>query len=153
MKHSETHSTRCGILGREGQRSLPYGACDFNDFRAIYEVEMQDAQTFATIDRNDDSIKYFMVSHEYSDFVDASEVTGEGIDNFRAEVAPRLDYLASNQPSFEQWYDYTLGEAMENMSTLDLMFGDFGILDLLFLVFGMGSAYRLASGGKITLGK
>ena len=125
--------------------SLEY---DGQDLREYYEIEVADARAFMKLPEGDDSLRGFMVSHEYSDFTEASQVTDEEIAMFREYTQPRLEDIDLNRPSFEEWQQGSLSEAIEGLPTFDIMVESLDWKDMLFLLFGIGTAFQLASHGR-----
>lgn len=118
------------------------------ELRQIYEEELRDASNFASLPGDEASLRQFMVSYQYSDYLDPSEVTNEEIAGFKEYSQPRLEEITAYRPSFEEWQQKSLLSSIENLSTLDLMIDGLGWIDILFLFLGIGTAYRLASDGS-----
>ncbi len=117
------------------------------DLREFYEEEKNDAREFMKLPGDDASLRKFMVAHEYSDFTDASQVPDDELDVFREYTQPRLEDINLNRPSFDEWRQNSLTSSIEDLPTFDLMLENLGWMDILFLFFGIGTAYRLASRG------
>ncbi len=118
------------------------------DLKAVYAEEVIDARKYVKLPDDDASLRHFMVTREYSEFTEASQVTDQEIGLFLEVTDPRLRKIALNRPSFEEWQQYSLSDSIEDLSTLDLMVDSLEWIDLLFLLFGVGTAFRLASQGK-----
>ena len=89
-----------------------------------------------------------MAAHDYSDSLDAVQVTDEEVEQFLEYTAPRLQEVALNRPSFEEWREYSLSDSIKGLSTFELMIDSLGLMDILFFFLGVGTAFRLASQGK-----
>jgi len=94
----------------------------------------------------DSDIRDFMVEYEYTDQIRASRVSNDEVDEFREYTAPRLKEIAEEDISYEEWANFGLDQLSENLSVHDLIQEDFGIIDLLFLVLGVGTAFQISSG-------
>lgn len=92
------------------------------------------------------SLREFMARHEYTEFENANAVSADEISSFRREIVPRLERYGTAQPSFEQWYQETFEQEFANISTFQLIKANFGFLDVIFLLLGLGTAFRLAYG-------
>jgi hypothetical protein len=125
--------------------SLEYEGMDLREF---YQEELVDAREFAGLSGDDASLRRFMAAHEYSDSLDAAQVSAEEVSLFLEYTAPRLQEIALNKPSFEEWREYSLGNSIKDLSTFDLMIDSLGLIDFLFFFFGVGTAFRLASQGR-----
>lgn len=116
-----------------------------------YTYIVYEAELYTTEVTDDASLRAFIAENEYSGSYDATEVTAEEINYFNEEVVPEFNYILENNPSYEEWFNHTVGEAMgglESLSTWSLMMEDFGALSLLFLFMGVATAYQLGSGQK-----
>jgi hypothetical protein len=118
------------------------------DLHEFYEEEVADARDFVKLAEGDDKLREFMVSHHYSDYTEASQVSDEELAMFREYTQPRLEDIHLNRPSFEEWQQLSLVSAIEDLPTYDLMMGSLNWKDILFLAFGMISAFQLASRGR-----
>jgi len=125
--------------------SLEYEGLDLRD---IYEQEIADASAFLQLAEGEDNLRRFMVDNEYSDFTEPSEVTYEEIAIFREYSQPRLEEIGLNRPSFEDWQQHSLVNAIEDLPTFDIMVDSLDWKDMLFLLFGIGTAFQLASRGR-----
>ena len=118
------------------------------DLYKIYAREVEDAQQFAQISGDDESVMQFLVDRKYGYYRDADEVSYEEVRKFRKTVQPRLEQIVASHPTFEQWREsYRSGNA-EKVSTFGLMIDSVRGLDMVFLFFGVGTAFLLAYRGK-----
>jgi len=114
----------------------------------FYQEELIDAGEFAELPGDDASLRRFLAARDYSESLDAAQVTDEEVEQFLEYSAPRLRDIALNRPSFEEWREYNLSDTIKELSTFDLMIDSLGWIDMLFFLFGVATAYRLASQGK-----
>ena len=121
---------------------------DSIEMREFYEEEMTDARLYSRLDGDEASLRQFMVERQYSEFSSPTQVSDEEMDIFLEYTAPRLIDIAANRPSFDEWRDNNLGQSIADMSTLDLLVDSLTWIDLLFVLFGVGTAFRLASQGR-----
>ena len=85
-----------------------------------------------------------MVERGYTFATDAASVSDAELADFREYVEPELLAMAENPPSFEEWQAGSM-QSLEDLSPWAMMMEDFGILDILFIFLGIGTAFRLAS--------
>jgi len=114
----------------------------------FYQEELIDASEFSKLPGDDAGLRRFMAARDYSDSLDAAQVTDEEVEQFLEYSAPRLREIALNRPSFEEWREFSLSDSIKDLSTFDLMIDSLGWIDMLFFFFGVGTAYRLASQGR-----
>ena len=113
-------------------------------FQVAYEEELAAAEAYKDI-RGDQSLRQFMVDYGYSEAYETNEVSASEVDSFKAEIEPDLLTVQANPPTFEQWMDIHVNQELAAVSTWQLMQENFGILDLVFLLLGVATAFRLAS--------
>ena len=112
--------------------------------QASYEQMKLEAAEFVSVN-DDQGLREFMVRYEYSEHGSPEAVTVEEINIFRDEFEADLVYLASNNPSYDEWMNDTVAPEVESVSTTQVVYESLGWLDLLFLLFGVATAYRLGS--------
>ncbi|WLQ16730.1 hypothetical protein O5O45_12460 [Hahella aquimaris] len=122
------------------------GEIDVQDFRPVYDSVIQAAHSYQTDVTDDDSLRNFMIEYGYTEASEPSEVVQFEIDDFKRDFEPELRKVASENPSFEQWVKATFSQEFEGYSTFQLMREDFGLLDVLFLFLGVGTAFQMGSG-------
>ncbi len=116
------------------------------DLKSFYEKTQADAVQFSTTVTDDASLRDFIVQRGYSDSEDAASVTDEEIAWFKQYEQPGLEEMMDTPQSFEQWKNDNLAKEIENLSPFEMMMDDLGLLDFLFLILGVGTAYRLGMG-------
>jgi hypothetical protein len=112
--------------------------------RPFFEETLYDAETYVAVVTDDASLREFMVDHGYSEAMNYEDVSSEELDLFREYTAPELTAMAASPPTYEQWAASAFDD-LEDVSTFDVMVESFGFLDVLFLFFGIGTAFRLGS--------
>ena len=110
----------------------------------LYEEIMADSEVYAAEVTDDASLREFMVEYGYSEGWDYADVSDEEIEEFNESTGQELAGFAVNPPSYDEWVGGAFGEISE-ISTAGLMMEGFGILDVVFLFLGVGTAFRLAS--------
>jgi hypothetical protein len=114
--------------------------------QAYFEELRTDAKLYGSLGSDEYALRRFIVDRGYSEAESVDEVTAEDLSFFREYEAPSLNWIASNNPSYEEWQSHTM-QAITEISTLDLVISELGALDLIFLLLGIGTAFRLGSGG------
>ncbi len=109
-----------------------------------FEEEMEDARLLVNGSGSDDFVRRFMVERGYTDATDPARVSAGELADFREYVEPGLREMAESTPDFEEWQTSGV-EALDQISPWVLMREDFGILDILFALLGIGTAFRLGS--------
>ncbi|ABC29693.1 conserved hypothetical protein [Hahella chejuensis KCTC 2396] len=122
------------------------GEIELQDFRPVYDSVIQAANSYQTDVTDDDSLRNFMIEYGYTEASEPSEVVQFEIDDFKRDFEPELRRVALENPSFEQWVKVTFSQEIEGYSTFQLMREDFGLLDILFLFLGVGTAFQMGSG-------
>jgi len=79
---------------------------------------------------------------------EVDEVTDAEIENFNEYVVPHLKRIAEEKPSFEEWLAGSFQENLDDVSTMDLVKADIGILGIIFLLLGVGTAFKIGKGDE-----
>ncbi|WP_370980275.1 hypothetical protein [Agaribacterium sp. ZY112] len=112
--------------------------------RYAYEEEKELSLFFAEQSTNEESQYQFMVDYGYTEASDINGISQIEKEDFINYSAPRLKALANNKLSFEQWQQ-DLNGIFEEVSNLELLSQSFAWADILFLLLGIGTAYRLVN--------
>ena len=115
------------------------------EMRYMYNMEMDAAKAFREV-TDEASLKTFLAEFEYSDAYAANKVTQEEIDAFKEDDQVALTQYAYAKPKFDDWYQTRITDRFVNISTFDLMQESFGALDILFLLLGISTAFRIGRG-------
>ncbi len=115
------------------------------DAVAFFEELRLDAKLYHELDGSDDALRKFIYSRDYSAAATAAAVTDVDIDEFNEFDRPTLEWIHAKDPDYESWQAYTMS-SISDVSSLELIREDFGIMDALFLVLGLGTAFRLGRG-------
>lgn len=114
------------------------------DMYSYFEESMEDARLFVSGSGSDIFVRRFMVEQGYTYETDPARVSDDELADFREYVEPELRNMAQNPPDFEEWQASSV-ESLDEISTWAMMREDFGILDILFIFLGVGTAFRLGS--------
>ncbi len=114
--------------------------------KTVFEEVKLDAKQFSETVSDEKSLRKFMVERGYSESTNPELVTYEEIESFRENKQPDLEEMIDNPQSFDDWKNNTLTQELEDLSAFDVMLGNLGLLDFLFLFLGVGTAFRLGLG-------
>ena len=114
------------------------------DMYAYFEEEIEDARLLINGSGSDDFVRRFMVERGYTDATDPARVSAAELADFRDYVEPALREMAHSTPDFEEWQASSV-EALDEISPWALMRESFGLLDIVFVLLGVGTAFRLGS--------
>ncbi len=121
---------------------------DGTELQEFYEEEMNDAKQFSDAVFDNESLRNFMVEHGYSEYDEQESVTDEEIENFKKYDKARLEQMAYSPPGFDDWKQNNLTSRIEDISAFDLVIESLGLIDLLFIFLGVGTAFKLGYGEK-----
>jgi phosphate/sulfate permease len=114
---------------------------------AEYQEFQKDAADFNNV--KDDNFAEFMVTHQYTDATTSSEVLEEEIRDFKKDSMPLLVRQTQTPLSIDQYRDSFRKEFektySQNISLTDIVVENLGVLDVLFILLGIGSAYKIGS--------
>ncbi len=115
------------------------------DLQSLYDVQMEAVEAYANV-TDEQSLRSFMVDYEYSESTSPDGITDDEIELFRTESEPQLSRFVLKKPDYGEWVQATFAEPFGEISTIDLIKENFGILDIIFLFLGVGTAFRLGRG-------
>lgn len=116
------------------------------DLHELYDEQLNDAKLFSDTVASEDGLREFMVSYGYSDSYDKESVTDEEVTYFNEYEKPILELMAYSPLSFEEWKDQILTSPIEDISAFDLVIENLDLIDLLFIILGVGTAFKLGYG-------
>lgn len=113
-----------------------------------YAEVAEDARIYRAGSGSDEFVRQFMVDRDYTDATRASDVSNEELREFREYSEPELQSFSANSPDVNTWKTEAMDQAFgefDQISTTEIMIDSLGVLDILFLLLGVGTAYRLGS--------
>lgn len=116
------------------------------EYQEAFAYQQTIAQSYLDTVKTDDDLRVFMVENAYTEAMEPQEITQQEIDDFRQYIEPSILSMAEGNFNMETWLEDTFESGMEDVSTMDLMIEDFGGLNFLFLLLGVGTAFKLGSG-------
>lgn len=121
-------------------------------FSEEYYNELKaDAADFAALGSEAD-YPAFMVSHGYTEAATAPEVGQAEVDDFKEFQVPMLREWSTSPPTFETWQAEANAESeallADGIPMSEVFIGSLGPMDLLFFALGIGTAFKVGSGGE-----
>ena len=117
--------------------------------RSLYDEITLDAADFAEVS-SEEEYPAFMVAHGYSAAEHPEGVTAEELAEFKEYWVEDLRAFHADQPTFEEWREHAVESAvdlvMANLPITQAVVEDLGLLDILFAVLGLATAYKVGSG-------
>lgn len=119
--------------------------------REMYQEYMDDAEALASLEPDAD-YREFMIERNYT-FEEAPEdISDEEYAFFVEETVPSLRDIYENQPTYEEWKARGVKEGtdavMAEVSLFDAAKDNLGVIDILFALLGIGTAYKLGTGSE-----
>lgn len=115
-----------------------------------YEEQLKDAEDFAEV-QSDTEYTAFMISHGYTEHETDQEIPDEEYWSFVDDTVPHLQWIHSEQPTISQWRDRFKEEIKGGLTNEDLAEearSSLGVIDIIFGLLGIGTAYKLAASGE-----
>lgn len=117
------------------------------EWQAVYEEDLMDASIYAEQVYDRETLKSFMVERGYSMAYDAQEVSDEEVRFFQQESEPHLKSIAYGEPpTFDEWYRDNVAAGVGDVSKAGIVSESLGLVDVIFLLLGVGTAFRLGQG-------
>ena len=119
---------------------------------AVYSEIDAEREAFAAIPKDDNSIRQFMIDYDYTEATKVALVPPDDLDYFNEEFRPWLEMESEDEAAGDAYGAYEappeFGAAFDDFSVTSLVIESLGPLDLLFLFFGISTAFRLAQQGS-----
>ncbi len=115
------------------------------NLQGIYDEELAFARAYVDTVQSDEDARMFMVEYGYSEEMEAELVSEEELQGFYREEVPQLQELAVTDPGAERWLQ-DMQAQVSDVSTVELLKESFGLMDGLFLLLGVATAFRLGRG-------
>lgn len=116
-----------------------------------YQTLQADAADFAALASEADYAN-FMIGHGFTEAASAESVPQEDIDNFKELNVPELQAWAASPPSYKDWHEKATAESQaifaDEVPMTEMLFSTLGPMDLLFFALGIGTAFKVGSGGE-----
>ncbi len=115
----------------------------------FYSEIASERDAYAAISRDDESIKQFMIDYEYTDASHPAAVSAGEFEYFMDEMEPWLDMPADADADGAVYAPEEFKDAMAGaVSPWTLVLESLGLIDMLFLLFGVSTAFRMVQAGK-----
>lgn len=117
--------------------------------RAWHTELKEDAAQFATVESRDQYAQY-MIERRYAEGETAEDVSAQAIADFERDTVPELREMHRTPLGYSAWYEKRSEEfvtkAKTDISVLDAVTDDLGLMDILFAGLGLVTAFRLGEG-------
>ena len=117
------------------------------EFKQYYQQDLKAAEAFSEGVEGKEDLENFLHEHGYTEIYEVDEITDVEIANFNEYVVPNLKKIAEQKPTFEQWLQGSFQENLDDVSTMELVKSDIGIIGIIFLFLGVGTAFKIGKGG------
>ena len=116
---------------------------------SMYDEANADKAAFAKINKDDASIKVFMIKHDYTDAEFAYSIDDTELQEFKEYTQPWLEEPQETAVSWDEFQEEIpdLSAAIEEISPTSMVFESLGPLDLLFAFLGLSTAFGLGRNG------
>ena len=115
-------------------------------YREYYQQDLKAAEAFGDGIDDKKELIAFLSEHGYSEYYSVKNISDAEIADFNEYVVPHLKRITETNPSFEEWLEGSFQENVDAMSTTSLMFLDFGLMGIVFLFLGVGTAFKMGIG-------
>lgn len=116
------------------------------EIQEVYEQELIAAKAYEEV-IGESALRKFMISYNYTEAHEVSEVSNVEVEEFKAGDEERLQNFAYQAPSYDEWYQLTVNDQIDDISTFSIIKESLGLTDLAFILFGVFTAFRLGSAG------
>ena len=114
-----------------------------------YEEMKTDARDFVQL-KSEEEYPQFMVDHGYTDATSLVDLPSEDISDFKVYNVPQLITFNDHAPEFESWSAQQKAEIKgaftSNGIILPMVINDLGLMDILFALIGIATAFMVGSG-------
>ncbi len=114
------------------------------ELRQVYKEQKTIASDYAKIE-DAGTLRAFMLANGYTDASTTAEISEAEINDFEDYSAPVLLDLEQGKLDFDQWLSAMFDARLGDYSTVDLVLENLGLIDIVFLILGMATAFRLGS--------
>lgn len=119
--------------------------------RENYDERVVDAEAFAKVTSPDQHAQ-FMIDRGFTDATSVADVTPEELADFREFQVPQLIDFQKDKPDFETWQksagDRYIKLFLTDKRVAEAVVKDLNIIDIIFAVLGLATAYKLALGDE-----
>ena len=116
-------------------------------YQEYYQQDLKAAEAFGDGIEDKEKLVAFLNDHGYLEIYAVDEISDAEIADFNEFVVPHLKRISETNPSFEEWLKGSFEENIKDLPTATLMFADFGIIGIVFLFLGIGTAFKMGMGG------
>ena len=118
--------------------------------RDLHAEIQEDARQFEQVGSSEQYAQ-FMVDRGYTDATTAEAVQRDEIEGFEQNSVPELRAFQERTPPYREWVESRserfVEASMSEVSSIDIVKESLGFMDIIFVVLGVGTAFRLGEGG------
>jgi hypothetical protein len=115
-------------------------------YQEYYYQDLRAAEAFGDGIEDKTELIAFLKEHGYEEYYDVDNISDVEIADFNEYVVPHLKRITETKPSFEEWLKGSFQENIQDVSTATLVFFDFGLMGIVFLFLGVGTAFKMGMG-------
>ena len=119
--------------------------------RVLYDEVVADAADFSGV-ASEHEYPAFMVAHGYTEADDPERVPAEDLAGFTNTWVGTLREFQTDPPSYEEWrekhVETAVDSALAQSSIAEFVIEDLGLLDAVFALLGLATAYKIACGTR-----
>ncbi len=114
-----------------------------------YDEIASEREIYASVPKDDQSIKQFMIDYDYTEAGSPASVSADDYGYFKAQVEPWLVMPADSDPDRSSTAPEAFQAALSDaVSPWTLVKETLGPIDLLFLLFGVSTAFRMVQSSR-----
>lgn len=122
---------------------------DENWVDAVYDEIASEREAYAAIPKDNNSIKRFMVDYGYTESTRVALVPPDDLEYFKDEIEPWLLLQDEDENNFDDAQTPPdFAAAMAQITPWTIVKDSLGLLDIVFLLLGLTTAFRLAQAGQ-----
>ena len=127
-------------------------ALEDQSYRQVYAFLAPQAQEFVGL-KSERQYAEFMIRFGHTEVQSVDGIPAEQLQKFSALVVPLLRRLGEEQPLFDEWKQDPAVQVYVHMRTAHIsaphvVFGGLNLIDVIFIVLGVGTAFRGGRGEK-----
>ena len=127
-------------------------ALEDQSYRQVYAFLVPQAQEFVKL-KSERQYAEFMIRFGHTEVQSVDGIPAAQLQNFSTFVVPLLRRIGEEQPLFDEWKQDPAVQVYVHMRTahisaLHVVFDGLNLIDVIFIVLGLGTAFRVGRGEK-----
>ncbi|WP_045858360.1 hypothetical protein [Teredinibacter purpureus] len=116
------------------------------DLQPLYDMDIANAQRYKAMVVDEQTLREFIIENGYVLAFTDEELEEADIRYFTESIGPRLERLAADDLTIDDWATMAFSGSRQVESTVQVMRNSIGIAEFVFLLLGIGTAYRTGRG-------